>query len=84
VRVRRVWSTACIDGSQNHEVSRTTGACAFCAARVLTIRGRAMTPEGYRARLHQARTDAGMSQRELAKRIGCSNGTISQVETETP
>lgn len=41
-----------------------------------------MTPEGYRARLHQARTDAGMSQRELAKRIGCSNGTISQVETE--
>lgn len=37
VRVRRVWSTACIDGSQNHEVSRTTGACAFCAARVLTI-----------------------------------------------
>lgn len=37
--------------------------------------------EGYRARLHQARTDAGMSQRGLAERIGCSDSTISQVET---
>jgi transcriptional regulator with XRE-family HTH domain len=37
--------------------------------------------EDYRTRLHEARIGAGLSQRALAERIGCSDSTISLVET---
>lgn len=34
---RKVWTTACIGGGMDHQLSRKSGACAFCAARQLTI-----------------------------------------------
>lgn len=39
-----------------------------------------MTVEDHRARLRQARLDAGYSQRDLAALIGCADSTISAVE----
>lgn len=34
----------------------------------------------YRTRLHEARLGAGLSQRDLAARIGCADSTVSNVE----
>lgn len=38
-------------------------------------------PQDYRQRLHEARLEAGLTQRELAQRIDCAHTTVSVVES---